>query len=93
MEASTDGFTDSWAGGQIASVHDAKMGWGAGGLYVQHFTLNVGCAFFRPTERALELLRRVAERLSAAAAWDQQVMYVCMHVCMGSQQLPPGISR
>jgi len=73
VEASTDGFTESWAGGQIGSVHEPKMGWGAGGLYVQHFTLNVGCAYFRPTERALELLRRVATRLAQASAWDQQV--------------------
>ena len=57
----------------MGSVHEAAMGWGAGGLYVQHFTLNVGCAFFRPTERAIELLRRVAQRLSQASAWDQQV--------------------
>jgi len=73
VEASTDGFTAAWAGGQIGSVHEPKMGWGAGGLYVQHFTLNVGCAFFRPTERAVELLRRVAYKLSQASAWDQQV--------------------
>ena len=73
VEASTDGFNEGWAGGQIGSVHEPKMGWGAGGLYVQHFTLNVGCAFFRPTARAVELLRRVARRLSQASAWDQQV--------------------
>ena len=73
VEASTDGFTEGWAKGQINSVHEPKMGWGAGGLYIQHFTLNVGCAFFRPTERAIDLLRRVAETLSRASAWDQQV--------------------
>ena len=73
VEASTDGFTNGWAGGSISSVHDPKMGWGAGGLYVQHFTLNVGCAYFRPTERAIELLRRVAYQLGQASAWDQQV--------------------
>ena len=49
------------------------MGWGAGGLYVEHFTLNVGCAFIRPTPRAIALMGRVRERLSKAAAWDQQV--------------------
>ena len=49
------------------------MGWGAGGLYVQHFTMNVGCAFIRPTPPAIDLMQRVAERLSRAAAWDQQV--------------------
>ena len=59
--------------GQIQSIHDANMGWGAGGLYVQHFTLNVGCAFFRPTVKAIELLRRVAYSLSQASGWDQQV--------------------
>uniref|UniRef100_A0A6T0ADR2 Nucleotide-diphospho-sugar transferase domain-containing protein n=2 Tax=Emiliania huxleyi TaxID=2903 RepID=A0A6T0ADR2_EMIHU len=73
IEASTDGFSKSWAGGQISSVHEPKMGWGGGGLYVQHFTLNVGCAFLRPTPRAVLLLERVADQLSKAAAWDQQV--------------------
>jgi len=49
------------------------MGWGAGGLYVQYFTMNVGCAFIRPTPAAINLMQRVADRLSKAAAWDQQV--------------------
>lgn len=73
LEASTDGFSAQWAKGHFQSIHDPKMGWGAGGLYNQHFTLNVGCAFFRPTASALNLVDRVAERLSRAAAWDQQV--------------------
>ncbi len=73
VEASTDGFSQGWAGGQLGSVHEPKMGWGAGGLYVQHFTLNVGCAFFRPTEKAIDLLKRVAHRLSMQSSWDQQV--------------------
>ena len=30
-------------------------------------------AYFRPTERAVLLLERVANRLSQASAWDQQV--------------------
>lgn len=49
------------------------VGWGAGGLYVQHFTLNVGCAFFRPTIRAIDLMQRVADALAAKPGWDQQV--------------------
>lgn len=49
------------------------VGWGAGGLYVQHFTLNVGCAFFRPTARAIDLMQRVADSLSLKPGWDQQV--------------------
>ena len=35
VEASTDGFTSGWASGSIGSVHEPKMGWGAGGLYIQ----------------------------------------------------------
>lgn len=73
VEGSTDGFTAGWAGGTINSVHEPKMGWGAGGLYVQFFTMNVGCAFIRPTPAAINLMQRVADRLSKAAAWDQQV--------------------
>lgn len=53
VEASTDGFSRGWASGQVGSVHEPAMGWGAGGLYIQHFTLNVGCAYFRPTPRAV----------------------------------------
>ena len=73
IEGSTDGFTAAWAGGSISSVHEPRMGWGAGGLYVQFFTMNVGCAFIQPTPRAIDLMERVARRLSQAAAWDQQV--------------------
>jgi len=73
VEGSTDGFTRNWAMGSLGSVHEPKMGWGAGGLYVQHFTLNVGCAFFRPTPNAIELLRRVGSRLARESGWDQQI--------------------
>ena len=73
IEASTDGFTSAWARGHMQSIREPAMGWGGGGLYVQHFTLNVGCAYFRPTERAIALLRRVADRLGREAGWDQQV--------------------
>ena len=32
-----------------------------------------GCAFFRPTPPTINLMQRVADQLSKAAAWDQQV--------------------
>ena len=38
-------------------VHEPKMGWGAGGLYVQYFTMNVGCAFIRPTPASINARR------------------------------------
>ena len=72
VEASTDGFSLGWAKGQLSSVHEKRMGWGAGGLYLQHFTLNVGCAFLRPTAASIGLMRRVSARLAGAPAWDQQ---------------------
>lgn len=73
IEVSTDGFTKAWAMGSLGSVREPKMGWGAGGLYVQHFTLNVGCAYMRPTSRTIQLLDRVQRRMSSQAGWDQQV--------------------
>ena len=42
-------------------------------MYIQHFTLNVGCAYFRPTALAIDLMQRVSEALSARSGWDQQV--------------------
>jgi hypothetical protein len=40
------------------------MGWGAGGLYVQTFTLNVGCVYVRATARSIDLMERVEHRLA-----------------------------
>ena len=58
----------------LACKCSSRLAPSPGGLNVQHFTLNVGCAFFRPTDKAIELLRRVAYSLSQASGWDQQVM-------------------
>ena len=58
----------------MSSVHEPKMGWGAGGLYFQHFTLNVGCAFFRPTRAAIGLMQRVSDALSRSSVrrWNRK---------------------
>ena len=50
--------------GKLGSVHDPTMGWGAGGLYVQTFTLNVGCVYVRATARSIDLMERVEHRLA-----------------------------
>ena len=73
IEASTDGFTEKWSKGSMDSIREPKMGWGGGGLWVKHFTLNVGCAFIRPTPKAIALMARVGSRLRKDPAWDQQV--------------------
>ena len=72
VEASTDGFTESWAGGQ--SVPYTSQRWaGARAGFRAAFHAQRRLRVFSPDGRALELLRRVATRLSQASAWDQQV--------------------
>mmetsp|Transcript_41612 Transcript_41612/g.69529 ORF Transcript_41612/g.69529 Transcript_41612/m.69529 type:complete len:430 (+) Transcript_41612:191-1480(+) len=73
IEGQTDGFTERWSYGSFGSIHDPSMGWGAGGLYLQMFTLNVGCMYVRSTERSVDLMARVNHRLLTASGWDQQV--------------------
>ena len=73
IEVQSDGFSTDWAFGKLSGVHDPEMGWGGGGLYVDVFTLNVGCGYFRPTRATIDLLMRVYKRLAQAKAWDQQV--------------------
>ena len=74
LESQTDGFTERWSYGQFGGIQDKTMGWGGGGLYVQVFTLNVGCIFIRPNARTVALMERIHSRLMAAAAWDQQLV-------------------
>eukprot|EP00873_Tetraselmis_striata_P045504 jgi/Tetstr1/465768/TSEL_010393.t1 len=73
LESQTDGFTPQWSYGQFGGIADKTMGWGGGGLYLQVFTLNVGCIFLRANERTVELMRRVRARLLASPGWDQQI--------------------
>ncbi|KAG2427113.1 hypothetical protein HXX76_012624 [Chlamydomonas incerta] len=72
IESSSDGF-DAMAYGTMGSIADATMGWGGGGLYMQTFTINVGCAFIRATHRAFAVVKRAADELAAQPGWDQQV--------------------
>lgn len=73
IEGQTDGFSEKWSHGQLAGVTDKSMGWGAGGLYAQVFTINVGCMYVRPTARAARLMARVAARMASEKGWDQQI--------------------
>ncbi|GFR45714.1 hypothetical protein Agub_g7126, partial [Astrephomene gubernaculifera] len=72
IESSSDGF-DEMAYGSMSSVHDPTMGWGGGGLFMQTFTVNVGCAYIRATHRAFALVKRAADELAQQPGWDQQV--------------------
>ncbi|GLC37586.1 hypothetical protein PLESTB_001670700 [Pleodorina starrii] len=72
IESSSDGF-DEMAYGSMTSIHDPTMGWGGGGLYMNTFTVNVGCAYLRATHRAFAVVKRAADQLAAQPGWDQQV--------------------
>ncbi|GIL65243.1 hypothetical protein Vafri_19054 [Volvox africanus] len=72
IESSSDGF-DSMAYGNMNSIHDVSMGWGGGGLYMETFTINVGCAYIRATHRAFAVVKRAADELASQPGWDQQV--------------------
>lgn len=73
LESQTDGFTEQWSYGQFGGIVDKTMGWGGGGLYLQVFTLNVGCVFIRSSSRTIGLMNRIHERLMKGPAWDQQL--------------------
>ncbi|KXZ46564.1 hypothetical protein GPECTOR_42g773 [Gonium pectorale] len=72
IESSSDGF-DEMAYGHMSSIADPTMGWGGGGLYMQTFTINVGCAYLRATHRTFAVVKRAADELAAQPGWDQQV--------------------
>ena len=41
-------------------------------MYVQVFTVNVGCMYVRPTARSARLMARVARKMATTKTWDQQ---------------------
>jgi len=73
IEGQTDGFSAEWSHGKFGGIRDTTMGWGAGGLYAEVFTINVGCLYVRPTARSALLMARVAHRMAAEKGWDQQM--------------------
>jgi hypothetical protein len=71
VEGMTDGFDEHTAYGSIEGFDDPSMGWGRYAQYYKHFNLNSGLFFLMANNRTLDLLTRLATRLSKEKYWDQ----------------------
>ena len=73
VEGMTDGDNANAAYGEIYGVDDASMGWSRYAQGTRHMAFNSGLFFIRANERTVDLLTRIADKLSAQHAWDQSV--------------------
>lgn len=64
VEGMSDGFDDATAYGAIDGFDDPSMGWGRYAQLYKHFNLNSGLFYLRANNRTLDLMTRLAERLS-----------------------------
>ncbi|KXZ46748.1 hypothetical protein GPECTOR_41g713 [Gonium pectorale] len=71
VEGMTDGFDEHTAYGSIEGFDDPSMGWGRYAQYYKHFNLNSGLFYLKANNRTLDLMTRLARRLSQEKYWDQ----------------------
>ncbi|KAG2430086.1 hypothetical protein HXX76_010185 [Chlamydomonas incerta] len=71
VEGMTDGFDEHTAYGSIEGFDDPSMGWGRYAQYYKHFNMNSGLFYLKANNRTLDLLTRLAYRLSHEKYWDQ----------------------
>lgn len=71
IEGMTDGFDEHTAYGSIEGFDDPTMGWGRYAQYYKHFNLNSGLFYVMANNRTLDLMTRLATRLSKEKYWDQ----------------------
>jgi hypothetical protein len=67
----TDGFDDGTAYGFIDGFDDATMGWARYAQATKHMNLNSGLFYVRANANTLDLMVRLATRLSRQKYWDQ----------------------
>ncbi|GFR47051.1 hypothetical protein Agub_g8736, partial [Astrephomene gubernaculifera] len=70
IEGMTDGFDEHTAYGSIEGFDDPSMGWGRYAQYYKHFNLNSGLFYIKANNRTMDLLTRLADRLSHEKYWD-----------------------
>lgn len=73
VESMTDGHDNSTAYGYNDVSDEPAMGWARYAHTMRIWVYNSGFFFIRPTIPSIELLDRVAKRLSTEKAWDQAV--------------------
>lgn len=71
VEGMTDGFDERTGYGQIDGFDDPTMGWGRYAQLYKHFNMNSGLFYLMANNRTLDLLTRLADRLSKTKYWDQ----------------------
>uniref|UniRef100_A0A2P2IS27 Glycosyltransferase n=1 Tax=Rhizophora mucronata TaxID=61149 RepID=A0A2P2IS27_RHIMU len=73
VESMTDGHNNMTAYGYNDVFDEPKMGWARYAHTMRMWVYNSGFFYIRPTIPSIELLDRVAARLSRENAWDQAV--------------------
>ncbi|KAL4180536.1 hypothetical protein AMTRI_Chr13g92550 [Amborella trichopoda] len=73
VESMSDGHDNMTAYGYNDVSEDPKMGWARFAHTMRIWVYNSGFFYIRPTIPSIELLDRVADRLSKAKLWDQAV--------------------
>ena len=73
VESMTDGHNNMTAYGYNDVFDEPAMGWARYAHTMRIWVYNSGFFFIRPTIPSIELLDRVADRLSKETAWDQAV--------------------
>jgi len=73
VESMSDGHNNMTAYGYNDVFKDHGMGWSTNVYTTRIFVFNSGFFYIRPTIPSIELLDRVAARLSKGNAWDQAV--------------------
>lgn len=73
VEGMTDGYDDPTAYGEIYGIDDASMGWSRYAQGTRHMAFNSGLFYVRASERTIDLMKRIADKLHKEKAWDQSV--------------------
>ncbi|KNA16775.1 hypothetical protein SOVF_086110 [Spinacia oleracea] len=73
VESMTDGHNNATAYGYNDVFDEPAMGWARYAHTMRIWVFNSGFFYIRPTVPSIELLDRVADRLSKEKAWDQAV--------------------
>lgn len=73
VESMSDGHTNMTAYGYNDVSDDSSMGWARYAHTMRIWVYNSGFFYIRPTIPSIELLDRVADRLSKQTLWDQAV--------------------
>ncbi|XP_057469553.1 arabinosyltransferase RRA3-like [Actinidia eriantha] len=73
VESMTDGHNNMTAYGYNDVFDEPAMGWARYAHTMRIWVYNSGFFYIRPTMPSIELLDRVADRLSRQSAWDQAV--------------------